>query len=144
MEPTKITRQTLCDLKRKFEDEQERARLDMERLAEERLLQRLAAEKLAEMRKREELRYKATKMVEQILQRMVGAASSGQDTIVVEMGDLWEHTFDIIRGIRREIPDICINVQEYDRSEAIGGIFSSKIKSISVSWRPGTGRGYLG
>lgn len=144
MESPKITRQMLCELKRKFEDEQERKRLEEEKLAEEKRIQRLREERIAEEKKREEMIDKANKMVKQILDRMVGAASSGEDTIVVQMGNMWEYSYLIIQCIRREIPDICINVHEYDKNDGVGGIFSSKLKSISISWKPGSGRGYLG
>jgi hypothetical protein len=134
----------LYALKLKFEEEQERRVLEEERLAQEKLLQRLEAQRIADEKRRAELLKISEEMSKNIIQRAFGAASVGQDTIVVDLGNLWEYAFHIIQGIRREIPDICINVHEYDKSEAVGGIFSNKLKSISVSWKPGSGRGQLG
>lgn len=148
MASPKITRTMLYSLKLKFEEDEAQRKFE-EGLARERAAAQARAiaelNRQAEERARQEaIRLKTDKMVKDILNATVAAATVGKDTIVVELGDMWQHVFEIVRGIRREIPDICLDVHEYDKSESVGGVFSSKIKSISVSWRPGSGRGYLG
>lgn len=138
----------LYTLKREFEEKEAQRKFEEERARERQEIEaRLIAEvnKQAEERARQEaIRIKTDKMVANILQSTIAAATAGKDTIVVDLGDMWQHALQIVKGLREKMPDICLNVHEYDKSEPVGGVFSNKIKSISVSWRPGSGFGYLG
>jgi hypothetical protein len=149
MASTKITRESLYALKVKFDTEQEQKRLEEERIRKEKAAEtaRIATQKMQEEeRKRlEAIKAMEQELVRDILQRMVDAATAGQDTLVVDVSKQRDNLslFEVIDGIRREIPDICLNVHEYDEPEHQIQ-FVRKIKSINICWRPGSGRGYLG
>ena len=145
---TQITRTQLYALMRQFHEDEEQRRYE-ERLAMERAEAEARAiaeiNRQAEERARQEaMRLKAEQLVKDVVKQALNAASKGEHTIVVELGEVWQWWAIIVEGIRREIQDICVNVHEYDTNDAVGGFFSSKMKSISVSWRPGSGRGSLG
>lgn len=118
MATTKITRESLYALKVKFDTEQEQKRLGALRMKEE-------------------------QMVKSALDNMVKAATTGADNFIVEFSNEdSELALLVVRGIRKEIPDICLNVHEYFPKHPDEIV--SRIKSISMSWAPGSGRGYLG
>lgn len=147
MEFTKISRQSLYALKRKFDEEQEQKRLEEEKLRRAKELEDMlfaAEKKKEEERKRlEALKIKEQQMVASVLEDMVRAAVGGADRLVVDFTkEDSDWALVVVQALRREIPDIYLGVHEYFHMGPTDLI--SRIKSIMVSWAPGSGRGNLG